>query len=108
MRISRIPIAHVSVLLLLLLLLLLPDTCRQLGTRQDTTVISQHVNPQNHEKCMFITDARSKVLSAWVSEPAWWKDTGLFLRRCSDEVHSIEPMTCLIYSNMNNVQKHVL
>ena len=70
----------------------------------------QRINPQNHEKCMFITDARSKVLFAWVSEPAGWRVTGLFLRWCHDEFQSMEPMTCLIrvYTYMNNVQKQVL
>jgi len=57
---------------------------------------------------MFIMDARSKLLSAWFSEPAGWRDTGLFLRRCSDEVQSMEPMKCLVYTYMNNVQKQVL
>jgi hypothetical protein len=101
MRISHIPVAHVAVLLL-------SDTCRQLGSRQATAFWSQHVNPQNHEKCIFITDVRSKVLSAWVYEPAGWRDTGLFLRRCSDEVQSMEAMTCLIHTYMNNVQNQVL
>ena len=34
-----------------------------------TTFLSQHVNPHNHEKSVFIMDARSKVMSVWVSEP---------------------------------------
>ena len=57
---------------------------------------------------MFITDSRSEVLSAWFSEPAGWRVTGLFLRRSSDEVQSMEPIKCLICTYTNNVHKQLL